>query len=147
MGTLVWKDANGQIIPDSILPTMGSMHAADSSGYFWKVDYQSGAVIDPVSESLVNIYYVNPGCTGAEYMPMPLPAPRIVFATADGIMRVQNDNALSAMSPPLCSILTQFGCSPDACISRLTLAMGDTTVVPSLLSLAAYQAPFHPEFP
>ena len=147
-GQVVWKDANGAVIPVVGWDLeYGTLYVLDASHRLWATNTTSGTLATVTYGQ--TIYYSSSGCSGTAY---------IIGLTPGAVFSVTGDSALHVMPPgaTLGSInyqsYFQGSCNTGQTYSsgNLTAAIALAATVPSPALVAPsapyFTAPAHPEF-
>jgi hypothetical protein len=124
-GAVVWKDANGAIVPVvASRPDTGELWVADQNGHVWIAYAMDGIAITAGG----SVYWGSQNCTGTAYTSVPFPG--LVFTAGDNTLRVAPPD-VPGMTVSIASVPTTgaSSCMNGAATLRWAVALAAT--VPS----------------
>lgn len=151
---LVWKDANGAVIPvvgvsdmtfNNALSPFVWLHYLESDGTMWNILAATGAVYPVEIATDVALAYDAPSCGGNAYVVVALPA-RVTFQLEnDPSVRTIKDNATVHvnMSHPSYQATFAGACTTNTLNATASVLLSDTVTV--AVPSPSFKAPVRPE--
>jgi hypothetical protein len=137
---VIWKDANGTVIPN-LVDLAGGLRLVDGNGVFWSFD----AINEPVNRvsafANADVYWANAGCTGSFYI---RPLAQHISIQLYGVgVTVTRPDGVTSTAPATLSISSVTGCADvSQTISGLLPGSGHTIVTAPTVTATS---PIHPE--